>query len=432
MRNNPIARGRGAVTGRAAAEGRTIHVVDVENDPEYSYGGRSLERYRSIVAVPMMRDATPVGIVTLWRHHVEAFTPRQIALVETFADQAVVAIENVRLFNETKEALERQTATAEILKVIAASPTDVQPVFEAIAIRANALISGFSATVLRYVGDALHLAAFTPTNPAADEALDKSFPRPLAEFPPVELNSDGRTAAFTDTESEGVPLWNSGTGALRGYRSMLFTPLMSRRPDRIDQRHAQGAGPLRRAPRPAAQKLRRSGGDRDRECAPVRRSAGRPAIFRRRCTADRDCGRLEGHQPFGVRSGHRLRPRRFRGPTVQRAAGRHPPARGRIRRGEGEGRRSGILCSGIPPPRERRDRMAGRGDASGHVVAHRQRSLDREFNGGSRANCGLRCLRACLAAQRQGRRRLRRSGRPEPGPFTAVRSSSCRPSPTRR
>ena len=112
-------------------------------------------------------------------HHVEAFSPRQIALVETFADQAVVAIENVRLFNETQEALERQTATADILKVIASSPTDVQPVFEAIATSANKLIGGFSTAVLRFVDGAIHLAAFTPTNPMADEVLRTSFPRPL-------------------------------------------------------------------------------------------------------------------------------------------------------------------------------------------------------------------------------------------------------------
>ena len=101
VQSNPISPGRGAITGRAALEGSTVHVLDIENDPEYTYGGLSLERYRSIVSVPLMRNGTPVGAFTLWRYHVEAFSPRQIALVETFADQAVIAIENVRLFNET-------------------------------------------------------------------------------------------------------------------------------------------------------------------------------------------------------------------------------------------------------------------------------------------------------------------------------------------
>jgi two-component system, NtrC family, sensor kinase len=102
VRGNPIAPGRGTATGRAALEGRTVHILDVEDDPEYSYGGGSLERYRTIVAVTLMRDKTSVGVFTLWRHHVEAFTPRQLALVETFADQAVVAIENARLSTRSR------------------------------------------------------------------------------------------------------------------------------------------------------------------------------------------------------------------------------------------------------------------------------------------------------------------------------------------
>ena len=147
---------------------------------------------------------------------------------KSFRDQALIAIQNARLFNETQDALERQTATADILKVIASSPSDVQPVFEAIAANSNRLIGGFSTAVLRFVGDALHLAAFTPTNAAADEVLKASFPRPLAEFPPFVLVRDGRTEQFVDTEAEsGVPPLIRDLARLRGYRSMLFTPLMS-------------------------------------------------------------------------------------------------------------------------------------------------------------------------------------------------------------
>ena len=228
VRDHPIAPGRGTVTGRAALEGRTVHFLDIEKDPEYSYGGRSLERYRSIVGVPLMRDTTAVGVFTLWRHHVEAFTPRQIALVETFADQAVIAIENARMFEETQQALERQTATADILKVIASSPTDVRPVFEAIATSANRLLGGFSTAVLRFVSDAIHLVAFTPANPTADEILRTSFPQPLAEFPPFRLVRDGETIQFADTEADHVPSLNRELARLRGYRSMLIAPLMSK------------------------------------------------------------------------------------------------------------------------------------------------------------------------------------------------------------
>src|SRR5258707_950183 len=143
---------------------------------------------------------------------------------DAMAREAAMGAENARLFNETREALERQTATADILKVIASSPSDVQPVFEAIAASANRLIGGFSTAVLRFVDGVAHLAAFTPTNPAADEALQASFPRPLAEFPPFELVREGEAAQVIDTEVEsGVP----DLARLLGYRSMLFAPLMS-------------------------------------------------------------------------------------------------------------------------------------------------------------------------------------------------------------
>jgi hypothetical protein len=93
----------------------------------------------------------------------------------------VIAIENARQFNETKETLERQTATADILKVIASSPDDVQPVFEAIVANAVRLIGGFSAAVYRFADDLVHLVAITSVNPAGDEALRASFPRPIGE-----------------------------------------------------------------------------------------------------------------------------------------------------------------------------------------------------------------------------------------------------------
>jgi two-component system NtrC family sensor kinase len=139
----------------------------------------------------------------VYRGRLAPFTADELALLQSFADQAVIAIENVWLFNETREALERQTATAEILKVIASSPTDVQPVFEAIAERSNRLVEGSSTAVYSLVDDTLHLAAFTRTDPAADAALQALFPRPLSAFTWGEKIRNGEIATSPTLRSNG-------------------------------------------------------------------------------------------------------------------------------------------------------------------------------------------------------------------------------------
>ena len=126
---------------------------------------------------------------------------------------------------DLKEAREQQAATAEILKVIASSPSDVQPVFEAIASSANRLIGGFSTAVHRVIDDINHLVAFTPTNPESDEALKAAFPRHRSEVPPVALVENGETAQIADAETADAQ--TRQLGRARGWRSVTFTPLMS-------------------------------------------------------------------------------------------------------------------------------------------------------------------------------------------------------------
>src|SRR3954469_11782342 len=117
-----------------------VHIPDVLTDPEYSQAeSQKLGRWRTMLGVPLMREGVPIGAVTLTRSIVSPFTDKQIELVTTFADQAVIAIENVRLFDEVQartrdlsEALTYQTASSNILGVIASSPTDVKPVLNAI------------------------------------------------------------------------------------------------------------------------------------------------------------------------------------------------------------------------------------------------------------------------------------------------------------
>src|SRR5262245_33625232 len=127
---------RGLVGGRAVLDRQPIHVADLQLETQEFPEGSAIARehgFHTLLGVPLLREGVAIGLIALRRIEVQPFTETQIALLQTFADQAVIAIENVRLFNETKEALERQTATSEILRAISQSPTDVQPVFEAIA-----------------------------------------------------------------------------------------------------------------------------------------------------------------------------------------------------------------------------------------------------------------------------------------------------------
>jgi two-component system, NtrC family, sensor kinase len=166
--------------GTVVHENRQIHIPDLDNLDAAIADWPGLPPARAagtrvMAGTPLRRDGKAIGVLIIYRDRPVPFTAEELALQQSFADQAVIAIENARLFNETREALERQTATAEILKVIASSPSDVQPVFEAIATSANRLIDGFSATVMLFVDDALQLVAFTPTNPTADERAMRDF-----------------------------------------------------------------------------------------------------------------------------------------------------------------------------------------------------------------------------------------------------------------
>jgi GAF domain-containing protein len=143
-----------------ALEGKVIHIPDVLADPEYVFPeGQQLGGFRSNLGVPLLRDGVPIGAFVLTRPVVKPFTDKQIELAETFADQAVIAIENVRLLNELRESLQQQTATADVLKVISSSPGELEPVFEAMLANATQLCNAKFGTLNLYDGDAFRIMA---------------------------------------------------------------------------------------------------------------------------------------------------------------------------------------------------------------------------------------------------------------------------------
>jgi len=216
--------------GRVIATRQLVHVVDVKQEPAYLTGFPPIVELvelggaRTLLLVPMMREKSLVGVIAIFRQNVHAFSGKQIELVTSFGSQAVIAIENAHLLNETREALERQTATADILKVIASSPSDVQPVFEAIAERSKRLVDALSTTVFRLEDGVMHLRAFTLISPEADATLKATFPAPLSNFSWGEAIDNGEIYRVVDTELEIESMRE--LARLRGFRSMLFVPLL--------------------------------------------------------------------------------------------------------------------------------------------------------------------------------------------------------------
>ena len=197
----------------------------------------------SSLFLPLLRRGECIGVLALASKKANAFGASDIALAESFRDQALIAIENARLFNETRETLERQTATADILRVIASSPDDVQPVFEAIAESARRVVGAWSATVTRVVGDQIHLAAFTTTSEAGRETLMSMYPQPLlAPTVSGQVARSGKVVMYADTE-RGRPD-NQGSGPRSRFPQRCWCSYAARRcrhrHDQCDESRAGG------------------------------------------------------------------------------------------------------------------------------------------------------------------------------------------------
>ena len=223
----PIDRGWG--TGRAILDGKPVHIKDASTVTEAEFSMmpelQRLHGHRTLLAVPLMHENKALGAIALRKMIVEPFTKRQISLVQTFADQAVIAIENVRLFNETKEALEQQTATAEILRVISSSPSDIAPVFESILDNASRLCDSPLSAIFRYDGKLVDIVATRNwPDEAALEVLRTRYPMPPD---PKQMSGrallSGRTVHEEDTLSD--PEYDQDVARAGGWRRMLGVPI---------------------------------------------------------------------------------------------------------------------------------------------------------------------------------------------------------------
>jgi GAF domain-containing protein len=231
---------RGSISGRAVLEQRPIHVADLQAETEEFPEGAALARqlgFRTVLSVPLMRESVAIGTIAIRRTEIRPFTEQQVALLRTFADQAVIAIENVRLFTqlqasnrELTEALDRQTSTAEILQAISQAQTDIQPVFEAIADSAMRLFRAWSVLVFRYESELIRLTAARGGLPGSSESFMKQFQEPrhaTEDTPPGRAALTRTVQHVTDVATD--PAWGPRLredARARGFRSVVAVPLL--------------------------------------------------------------------------------------------------------------------------------------------------------------------------------------------------------------
>src|SRR4029077_4757559 len=227
-RRTPISPGPGTVVGRAAMSRKVVQIEDAWNDPLYEQKAAvKISGGRSMIGVPLMREGEPIGVIGLARTRVEPFTQREIELVTTFADQAVIAIENARLFDELRESLDQQTATSEVLQVTRSSPGDLQPGLEAMLEKAVRICEAKFGNIHRWDGQGFQLVATFNLPAAFAEARNRlPFVRPTPDNVVGRMVATKTVIHVADLASDDAYIGrNPATDPaveLRGVRTMLF------------------------------------------------------------------------------------------------------------------------------------------------------------------------------------------------------------------
>ena len=226
-----IVPGHGTVVGRAALTRQVARIDDAWSDPLYEKKDDArLGGVRSMIGVPLMREGEPIGAIALARNRVEPFGDREIELVATFADQAVIAIENARLLSELRESLEQQTATSEVLSVISASPGDLAPVFASMLENAARICDAKFGNIFRWDGEALQLVAKHNTPPAFGELRTRLLHQPgskslisrmITTKSPVHVADLAAEPAYAEREPRYVSAVEIG-----GVRTFLAVPML--------------------------------------------------------------------------------------------------------------------------------------------------------------------------------------------------------------
>ena len=287
---HPIRMDRGSVTGRVALEGKTIQIQDVLADSEYKlFDYQNAFGVRTSLSVPLLREGKVIGVFALTRDEVSPFTEKQVELVTTFADQAVIAIANARLLNELRqrtdalsEALEQQTATSEVLQVISSSPGELQAVFETILENAVQICAAKFRNLFLSEGNALRAVALHGAPPAYVEERQRNpvihpgpkttLGRAMTTKQPVQIadiqNYQPYLSDDTGGGTTGVKLVKLG-----GARTVLAVPMLKEGDCRRHCYLSPGGSAIHRQADRAGAELRRPGRHRHREHAAAQRAA---------------------------------------------------------------------------------------------------------------------------------------------------------------